>query len=105
MLQRINRELGGRFDLSKFRHFGSYDVFSGAMESYLVSLQHQEVFIEALGRSFTLRAWEPIHTEYSYKYLDSDIERLAAETGYSVVTNFYDGNNYFVDSVWRVEKK
>jgi L-histidine N-alpha-methyltransferase len=31
LLHRINNELGGEFDVSKFRHFGTYDVFSGAM--------------------------------------------------------------------------
>ncbi len=104
VLKRINRELGAEFDLSKFRHFGSYDVFSGAMESYLVSLEQQEVFIEALGRSFTLRAWEPIHIEYSYKYLESDIDRIALETGFFVKEHLYDSKRYFVDSVWGVTK-
>lgn len=104
ILKRINRELGAEFDLKKFRHFGSYDVFSGAMESYLVSLEQQEVFIETLGRSFTLRAWEPIHIEYSYKYLESDIDRIANETGFFVKEHLYDGKRYFVDSIWGVEK-
>jgi dimethylhistidine N-methyltransferase len=104
VLERINRELGGEFDISKFRHFGTYDVFSGAMESYLVSLEEQEVFIEGIERSFTFRAWEPIHLEYSYKYLESDIETLAGETGFVVRENMYDSKKYFADSVWEVRK-
>src|SRR5690606_13522449 len=43
MLRRMNRELGADFDLKAFRHFGTYNVFSGAMESYLVSLEPQVV--------------------------------------------------------------
>ena len=85
LLERINRELGGQFDIAKFRHFGTYDVFSGGMESYLVSVERQTVFIEAIGRSFTFEPWEPIHTEYSHKYLVSDIETLSAETGFEIV--------------------
>ncbi len=104
VLKRINRELGGDFDVSKFRHFGTYDVFSGAMESYLVSLEQQDVFVEAIGRSFTFRPWEPIHIEYSYKYLESDIDILAKETGFKVKEHLFDSKCAFVDSVWEVVK-
>jgi dimethylhistidine N-methyltransferase len=104
ILRRINRELGGEFDIESFRHIGTYDVFSGAMESYLVSLKAQEVFIHAIGRSFSFRPWEPIHVEYSYKYLESDIETLAAETGFEVIEHIYDSNRWFIDSFWRVRK-
>jgi dimethylhistidine N-methyltransferase len=105
LLRRINRELGGNFDISSFRFYASYNVFSGAIESYLVSQKEQAVFIKQLGQSFEFEAWEPIHTEYSYKYLESDIEDLAANTGYRIVRQLYDSQRYFVDSIWRVEKQ
>ena len=105
LLSRINRELGGDFDVAKFRHFGTYDVFLGAMKSYLVSLESQTVRIEKLACEFEFKAWEPIHTEYSYKYLPEDIEELARETGYEVQREFADGRNWFVDAVWRVQKE
>lgn len=104
LLDRINRELGGHFEVDRFRHFSTYNVFSGAMESYLVSLDAQEVEIDRLQSSFRFRAWEPIHTEYSYKYLPADIERLAAESGFEVVQHFGDQRGFFLDSLWRVEK-
>jgi len=104
LLERINRELGGNFDITKFRHFGTYDVFSGAMESYHVSLEKQSVFIEKIGRWFSFDAWEPIHTEYSYKYLVSDIEQLASETGFEIYEHLFDSRHYFTDSIWRVYK-
>jgi uncharacterized SAM-dependent methyltransferase len=104
LLRRINRELGGNFAISRFRHFGTYNVFSGAMESYLVSQERQTVFIEAIGRSFAFEAWEPLHTEYSYKYLPSDLEQLAEETGFEVQRHMYDSKRYFADSLWRVQK-
>ncbi len=104
VLDRINKELGGQFDKSRFRHFGTYDVFSGAMESYLVSLESQEVPINQIGRSFHFDEWEPIHTEYSYKYLLSDIRELASDTGFSEVVNLFDSKKYFCDSIWRVNK-
>ena len=104
LLERINCELGGRFDVSKFRHFGTYDVFSGAMESYLVSQESQSVFIELIGRSFAFEAWEPIHTEHSYKYLLSDIERLADEAGFKICEHLFDPCRFFADSIWSVDK-
>jgi L-histidine N-alpha-methyltransferase len=104
VLTRINRELGGEFDCARFRHFGTYDVFSGAMESYLVSTDPQEVFVERIGRSFSFHAWEPIHTEYSYKYLESDILELARDTGFVLRENFFDSRRWFVDSLWQVKK-
>jgi dimethylhistidine N-methyltransferase len=104
LLKRINRELGGNFDLGKFYFFASYDVFTGAMESYLVSKEKQTVLIEEIGQTFDFDAWEPIHTEYSYKYLESDIEELAGETGFVIERQLYDSKHYFVDSIWRVQK-
>jgi len=104
LLRRINRELGGNFDLDKFYFYASYDVFTGAMESYLVSKEKQTVLVEEIGQTFDFDAWEPIHTEYSYKFLESDIEELAAETGFVIEAHLYDSRKYFVDSIWRVHK-
>jgi dimethylhistidine N-methyltransferase len=104
LLRRINRELGGNFDLCKFQFHSSYDVFTGAMESYLVSKEKQTVFIKQISQSFSFEAWEPIHTEYSYKYLESDIQELAADTGFVIERQLYDSKKYFVDSIWRVQK-
>jgi len=104
LLQRINRELGGHFALDRFRHFATYNVFSGAMESYLVSLEEQDVMVEALENTFHFRAWEPIHTEYSYKYLKSDIRDLAVKTGFKVEAEYFDTKQQFVDALWRVKK-
>ena len=104
-MKRINRELDADFDIDKFRFYASYNVFSGAIESYLVSQEEQVVFIKQLGQSFSFEAWEPIHTEYSYKYLESDIESLAGNTGFKIEKQLYDSQCYFVDSIWRVEKE
>lgn len=104
LLERINSELGGNFRTEAFRHYGTYDVFSGAMVSYLVSLERQTVEIASLGRSFDFEPWEPVHTEYSYKYLESDIEELAADTGYVIEGKYRDSKHHFVDTLWRVQK-
>lgn len=104
LLHRLNRELGANFDVSSFRHFGTYNVFSGAMESYLVSLEPQIVRVDALEQSFAFDAWEPMHTEYSYKYLRSDVDALARDTGFERVERVEDARGWFADALWRVVK-
>ena len=104
LLHRINRELGGNFDADQFQHYSTYNALSGAMESYLISRREQVVDIEVLNQSFPFEAWEPMHTEYSHKYLESDIASLAEETGFTIVAQLTDSKKYFVDSVWQVNK-
>lgn len=105
LLERINAELGADFDVSKFRHFATYDVYLGAMTSYLVSNERQTVHIESLEHRIDFEAWEPVHTEYSYKFLESDISALARDTGFSIESQFFDSKHYFTDSLWRVEAR
>lgn len=104
LLRRINRELGGNFNLDQFQYYNNYNVHSGAMESYLMSCKEQVSYIEALNQSFFFKAWEPIHTEYSHKYLESDITFLAEEIGFEIIHQFYDTRRYFIDSLWQVRK-
>jgi len=104
LLARINRELGGNFNVSKFKHYGTYNVLSGAMESFLVSTEKQSVFIRKLSKSFSFDAWEPIHTEYSYKYSEDDIRQLAESTGFAICGQLFDSKRYFAQSIWKVDK-
>jgi uncharacterized SAM-dependent methyltransferase len=104
LLRRINRELGGDFQVESFEHYSTYDVLSGAMESYLVSRARQSVFIESLRMRFAFEAWEPIHTEVSHKYLAGEISSMADETGFEVVDELSDSRGWFLDSLWRVRK-
>lgn len=102
LLGRINRELEGHFDSSAFRHFATYDVLSGAMKSFLVSVKDQTVAIDQLRDEFHFDAWEALHTEYSYKYLDSDIDSLAAHGGFREEARFRDKRRWFCDALWKV---
>lgn len=104
LLRRINRELGGDFNLDRFQYYSSYNVFSGAIESYLISCEKQVAHIEILNQSFFFEAWEPVHTEYSHKYLRSDIALLAEETGFEIVAQLCDSRQYFLNSLWQVRK-
>lgn len=104
LLSRINHELGGHFDLQLFEHYGTYNVYKGAMESYLISLCEQNITIEALNQAFHFDAYEPLHLEVSYKYTLRQIEDYAQGNGFALVKNFFDPNHWFVNSLWRVVK-
>ncbi len=99
ILARINRELGGRFDLDTFRHRAVYDEAAGRVEMYLVSMQAQRVPIERLGLEVTFAAGEAIHTENSYKYAPSEIDALAEAAGLRVEQRWLDGGRRFSDNL------
>lgn len=105
LLTRINNELGANFELSQFQHFGAYNPLLGAMESYLVSLAKQEVYIEKIKKTFVFQEFEPMHLEYSYKYLEKDIEMVSNFSGFETLQHFKDQESYFVDSLWKVVKQ
>jgi L-histidine Nalpha-methyltransferase len=101
LLERMNRELGGEFDLGRFAHYGAYNTRKACMESWLVSLEDQEVPIHGLGRSFSFRASEGIHVERSHKYDLAQIESFASAAGFRVHKHFFDHRGWFADSLWQ----
>jgi len=105
LLTRINKELGANFVVENFQHFGTYNPNIGGMESYLISKKAQKVRVDYLEKEFFFDEFEAIHLEYSFKYLQKDIDFLAKETGFEIVENFTDEKGYFVDSLWKVVKE
>ncbi|HKE00214.1 MAG TPA: L-histidine N(alpha)-methyltransferase [Planctomycetota bacterium] len=95
VLERINRELGGRFDLRRFRHLARYDDRVGRVEMHLVSEIDQTVRIDALGLEIPFRAGESIHTENSYKFTLAGIDRLARTAGLVAEERWLDANRRF----------
>lgn len=101
LLSRINRELGGNFDIDKFSHYANYRPVEGSARSYLISRERQSVQISALNRSFEFEQWEAIFMEISQKYSLKIISDLAAESGFRIKENFIDGRNFYCNSLWR----
>lgn len=95
LLARINRELGGNFELGKFEHCAFYSRERHRIEMHLVSKTDQQLYIDALGKTFALRKGESIHTENSYKYSLSQIAALAEDCGFTVEKNFTDKKRWF----------
>ena len=104
LLKRINAELGGNFDLDKFEFYSSYNPVLGANEAYLVSLADQEVKVTELQKTFSFAQWEPIHTEYSFKFSIPEIEKIARDNGFEVIRHLFDSQYFFTDSIWKTIK-
>jgi uncharacterized SAM-dependent methyltransferase len=94
-LERINRELGANFDLWAFGLRSFYNESRGRVEVYLESLRSQAVEIRDLDLSLRFAAGERIHVENAYKFDLSDLNRLAAETGFSLARTWLDKENRF----------
>ena len=93
LLERINRELQGNFDLNRFRHYAFYNAVLGRIEMHLVSLRRQTVNV---GRyRFGFEAGETIHTENSCKYSVAEFRRLAGEAGFSGEKVWLDSKGLF----------
>lgn len=95
VLARINRELGGEFDLSKFRHIALWNAEHSRIEMHLESIEDQEVRVRALERSFSFRAGERIHTESSIKYDLERVDALLGGAGLKREASFEDERGYF----------
>jgi uncharacterized SAM-dependent methyltransferase len=95
VLTRINRELGGNFEVEKFKHWEVYDPETGTAKSFLVATEAMEVTLEQLELKVNFDQWETIHTEISQKYDDKTVKWLAEKSGLKIETSFTDGNEYY----------
>jgi dimethylhistidine N-methyltransferase len=93
LLSRINRELGGDFDLRRFRHYAFYNAPRGRIEMHLVSLAPQAVNIG--NHRFAFEAGESIHTENSYKYSIAGFQALARAAGFRGEEVWLDSRGLF----------
>jgi len=99
LLHRINKELGGNFNVSDFEHYPCYDPGSGACKSYLISRTNQKVYIG--DRHFEFQEHEVIYMEISQKYSIAQTEEMAVETGFKPIQHFFDHKKWFLDTVWQ----
>jgi dimethylhistidine N-methyltransferase len=99
VLGRINRELGGHFDLDAFEHVARYDGGRGVVESFLLARRSMRVAIDDVAIEVALRATEAIHTESSYKFDADGIARLAEGAGFRVARTWTDAERRFAVSL------
>lgn len=99
LLVRINRELGGDFDLEAFDHLAEWNAAEQRIEMHLVSRVAQTAAISAAHLTVPFEAGERIWTESSYKYEPDQIERMAIDTGFAVRQQWIDADARFALSL------
>lgn len=99
LLDRMNKELAGNFDLNHFKHAPEYNEEEGIARSFIVSTIDQKVTIASIGKTFEFTEGEKIHTEISRKYNDVLIEKIIANTDFAIVDKIMDSKEYFADYI------
>jgi L-histidine N-alpha-methyltransferase len=95
LLLRINRELGGTFDLDGFRHHAAWNADASRIEMHLVSTRRQDVEVAKAGLAFTIEEGESIWTESSYKYEPDGIAGMLQDAGFRVLDQWVDERDGF----------
>jgi dimethylhistidine N-methyltransferase len=95
LLVRINRELGGDFDLSAFAHRAVWNTEHQRIEMHLVSLADQTVRIPDAGTTVSFRRDEWIWTESSYKYTPDQIVDMGASANLATREQWTDESARF----------
>lgn len=90
---RINRELGGDFQLRRFRHRAFYDEDRGWIEMRLESLAAQ--FVHVGGQRFDFSQGETILTGISCKYSADEFRALAQRAGFAPGQTWTDAAKLF----------
>ncbi len=93
VLHRINRELGGDFDTSAFMHRAIYNRDRHRIEMHLIS--KKALTARVLGKNFSFRPGESIHTESSYKYSLERFTALARGSGWTPLETWTDPAGMF----------
>lgn len=95
LLSRINRELGGDFDLSKFGHNAIYNSALGRIEIRLISREPQTVRIRKIDLEVGFSDGESVCTENSYKFDLDQLSGMARETGFVLEKTWFDQAHLF----------
>jgi L-histidine Nalpha-methyltransferase len=102
LLVRINRELGGHFELESFSHVSVWNRALSRIEMHLESECRQTVKVDALNVELDFYQGERIHTENSYKYTIESLEELLRRAGFTLEHTWTDSRGWFAVSLGMV---
>jgi len=103
LLGRINRELDGHFDLSRFDHVARFDSAACRVEMHLRSNRRQRIAIEKADLSVVFEEGETIWTESSHKYTLGEVLRMAQSSGFRCEAQWVDTEWPFAENLWIAE--
>jgi len=99
VLSRINRELGGEFDISRFRHRARWNATERRVEMHLEAVGGQEVGIQAAGCRVSFADGESIWTESSHKFTCEEVAAMGRDAGFACARQWTDPEWPFAESV------
>lgn len=105
VLARINRELGGDFNLDAFRHEARWSARWNRVEMHLRSLRDQVVRIPGARSRVALREGATIWTESSHKFALADLDDLAQASGFTGAAHWADEAWPFADVLWLCKER
>jgi L-histidine Nalpha-methyltransferase len=99
LLARINRELGGDFDLAYFEHVAKINHHTRSVEMHLRSTRRQTIHIPAAELAVEFLDGETIWTESSHKYSPDEILRMASTAGFRCEVQWIDDEWPFAENL------
>ncbi len=99
VLARINRELGGNFDLASFEHLARYDAGERRIEMHLRARSDQNVRIRAADMEIHIQEGETIWTESSHKFNIEEIARISKACGFRCAAQWVDADWPFAETL------
>ena len=102
ILGRINRELGGRFDVRQFAHEARFNERRSRVEMHLRSRIKQSVEITDLNRTVCFDEDETIWTESSHKFQAHDLELMGVRSGWTPLGQWLDHEWGFAETLFGI---
>jgi dimethylhistidine N-methyltransferase len=99
LLARINRELGGDFDLPAFAHEARWNAVERRIEMHLRATAPQRVRIEAAELEVSFAEDETVWTESSHKYDARELAGIARRAGFRCDAQWLDREWPFAESL------
>lgn len=93
MLVHLNREIGGTFDISHFRHLAFFNEEASRIEMHLESTSAQVIGVG--GEEIAFAPGETIWTESSYKYDEDALRMVANAAGFALGHLWTDDDERF----------
>lgn len=100
VLGRLNRELGGDFDLVAFKHQARWNAEASRIEMHLVSQKAQKVQLPVADVLLDFQKGESIWTESSHKFQLDEIDEWGRLSGFKRVGQWVDEEWPFAETLF-----
>ena len=95
LLVRINREIGGDFDVAAFAHRASWNAAASRVEMHLVSTRAQRVLVSRAALEIAFQEGETVWTESSYKYEPAGVVAMLERAAFRPLEQWIDDEDRF----------